>query len=130
MRGGSVRAVLQHVTLEVTPDRVGACVAFWELLGFTELTPPPLLRDRFTWVEREGTQIHLVPVDDPVAAREGHVAVLADDYEATLERLRDAGFERREGRNAWDAPRSFVRDPAGHLVEVMSKSPQPPWPGE
>jgi hypothetical protein len=35
-----------------------------------------------------------------------------------------------EGSNAWDAPRTFVRDPAGNLFEVMSKSPQPPWPGE
>ncbi len=122
--------MLQHVTLEVTPDQVRDCVAFWALLGFTEMTPPPLLRDRFTWVEREGTQIHLVPVEQPIAAREGHVAVLAEDFEATLERLTSAGYQLREGTNAWDAPRSFVRDPAGHLIEVMSSSPQPPWPGE
>ena len=46
--------MLQHVTLEVTPAQVRECVAFWELLGFTEMEPPPMLRDRFTWVEREG----------------------------------------------------------------------------
>jgi catechol 2,3-dioxygenase-like lactoylglutathione lyase family enzyme len=121
--------MLQHVTLEVTRAQVRSCVAFWELLGFNEMEPPPLLRDRFTWVERDGTQIHLVPVDEPVAAREGHVAIVAADYEATLSRLSDAGYTLREGTNAWDAPRSFVRDPAGHLVEVMSKPPLPPWPG-
>jgi catechol 2,3-dioxygenase-like lactoylglutathione lyase family enzyme len=120
--------VLQHVTLEVRADDVRACVAFWALLGFTEMEPPPLLRDRFTWVEREGTQIHLVPVDAPVPAREGHVAVVADDYEAVSARLVSAGYSLREGSNAWDAPRSFVRDPAGHLVEVMSRPPLPPWP--
>jgi catechol 2,3-dioxygenase-like lactoylglutathione lyase family enzyme len=122
--------VLQHVTLEVKPDQVRDCVAFWALLGFTKMTPPPLLRQRFIWVQREGTQIHLVPVEEPIAAREGHVAVLADDFEATLARLTQAGFTLREGTNAWDAPRSCVRDPAGHLIEVMSASPQPPWPGE
>jgi catechol 2,3-dioxygenase-like lactoylglutathione lyase family enzyme len=122
--------MLQHVTLEVRAGEVDACVRFWGLLGFAPMTPPPLLRDRFTWVAREGTQIHLVPVDDPVAANEGHVAVLADDYEAALAALRDAGFEPRPGSDAWDAPRSFVRDPAGHLVEVMSAAPYPPWPGE
>ena len=122
--------MLQHVTLEVTTEQLRDCVAFWELLGFNEMTPPPLLRGRFTWVEREGTQIHLVPVDDPIAAREGHVAVHAPDYEAALARLTDAGFSLREGSNAWNAPRSFVRDPAGHLIEVMSKPPHPPWPGE
>ena len=87
-----------------------------------------MLRDRFTWVEREGTQIHLVPVDDPIVAREGHVAVIADDYEATLARLAAGGFELREGSNAWNAPRMFVTDPAGHRIEVMSKPPHPPWP--
>ena len=120
--------MLQHVTLEVTPAQVRDCVAFWALLGFTEMEPPPMLRDRFTWVEREGTQIHLVPVDDPIAAREGHVAVIADDYEATLARLEAEGFEVREGSNAWDAPRVFATDPAGHRIEVMSRPPHPPWP--
>jgi len=122
--------VLQHVTLEVRAGQVSDCVAFWELLGFRQMTPPPLLRDRFTWVERGDTQIHLVPVDEPVAAREGHVAIVAEDYDGTLTRLQDGGYELRAGTNAWDAPRSFVRDPAGHLVEVMSKPPRPPWPGE
>jgi catechol 2,3-dioxygenase-like lactoylglutathione lyase family enzyme len=122
--------MLQHVTLEVTPAQVRPCVEFWSLLGFTELLAPPLLRHRFTWVERNGTQIHLVPVDDPIAMREGHVAVEVEDYEGTLAALERAGFELREGTNAWDAPRSFTRDPAGHLIEIMSRSPQPPWPGE
>jgi catechol 2,3-dioxygenase-like lactoylglutathione lyase family enzyme len=122
--------MLQHVTLEVRPGQVEACVRFWGLLGFEPMTPPPLLRDRFTWVARAGTQIHLVPVDEPVAAREGHVAVLAEDYDAALAALHEEGFATRPGTNAWDAPRSFVRDPAGHLVEVMSAPPQPPWPGE
>ncbi len=122
--------MLQHVSLEVRAELVDECVAFWELVGFARVEPPPSLRDRAAWVEREGTQIHLVPVDDPIAQREGHVAVVAEDYDATLERLASAGFERREGTKAWDAPRSFVRDPAGHLIEIMSKPPHPPWPGE
>jgi catechol 2,3-dioxygenase-like lactoylglutathione lyase family enzyme len=121
--------MLQHVSLEVRPDQVRDCVAFWELLGFREIEPPPLLRDRFTWVEREGTQIHLVPVDEPAVPREGHTAVVApDDGEATVERLRAYGFDPRPGSNAWNAPRWFVHDPAGHRVEVMSAPPVPPWP--
>ena len=119
---------LQHTSLEIRREDEDAEIAFWALLGFAEMVPPPTLRDRFTWVEREGTQIHLVPVDDPIAAREGHVAVVADDYEATLARLHDGGFELREGSNAWNAPRVFATDPAGHRIEVMSKPPHPPWP--
>ena len=122
--------MLQHASLEVRPDQVEACVGFWRLLGFERMTPPPMLRNRFTWVERAGTHIHLIPVDEPIAAREGHVAVLPEDYEGALEALREAGFDPEQGSNAWDAERSFVRDPAGHLVEVMSAVPVPPWPGE
>jgi catechol 2,3-dioxygenase-like lactoylglutathione lyase family enzyme len=121
--------MLQHASLEVPPDRIRDCVAFWALLGFTEMAPPPKLGGRFTWVEREGTQIHLIAVDDQTTpAREGHVAVVAPDYDAALSALGEAGFETREGTNAWDAPRRFVRCPAGHLVEVMSAPPYPPFP--
>ena len=55
--------MLQHVTLEVCPGEVRACVAFWALVGFDEIPAPPALRDEFTWVQREGTQIHLVAVE-------------------------------------------------------------------
>ena len=122
--------MLQHVTLEVRPELVRECVAFWALLGFTEMVAPASLRDRFTWVEREGTQIHLNPLEDPVAAREGHVAVVAPDYEDVLRAMAERGVAMREGTNAWNAPRTFVRDPAGHQVEIMSAPPHPPWPGE
>lgn len=118
--------MLQHVSLEVRPDQVEECVAFWALLGFEQMEPPPLLRDRFTWVQRNGTQIHLMPFEDPVITRRGHAAIVVEDYEGTLAALADAGFATREGENAWDAPRSFVRDPAGNHVEIMSKAPPSP----
>ena len=57
-------------------------------------------------------------------------AVVAPDFGRTVARLREAGFDPRPGTDAWDAPRSFVRDPAGNLVEVMSAVPEPPWPEE
>jgi len=120
--------MLQHVTLEVLPERVRECVAFWALLGFEEMVAPPSLRDRFTWVEREGTQIHLNPLAHPIVPDQGHVAIVAPNYEDVLRALAEAGLEIREGSNAWDAPRSFVRDPCGHLIEIMSAPPHPPWP--
>lgn len=115
--------MLQHVTLEVRRDRVDASIAFWQRLGFERTEPPPILRDRFVWVQRNGTHIHLMPIEDPVTTSQGHAAVLVDDYEGALAALRADGFEPRPGSNAWDAPRSFVRDPSGNLVEVMSKAP-------
>jgi catechol 2,3-dioxygenase-like lactoylglutathione lyase family enzyme len=116
--------MLQHVTIEVSADQVDACVRFYALLGFVEVEPPESLRGRATWVERDGTQVHLMPVDDPVVPPSGHHAVLVDDYEVVVEALRVGGFGEPEPRREhWGAKRSFVRNPAGHRVELMAGSP-------
>jgi catechol 2,3-dioxygenase-like lactoylglutathione lyase family enzyme len=111
------------VSIEVRPADVDACVAFYELLGFARVDPPPTLRDRAVWVERDGTQVHLMLIDDPVVPPHGHLAVVAEDYDATMARLRGAGFETDPRREHWGAPRSFVRDPSGARVEVMAAPP-------
>src|SRR4051794_15236681 len=86
-------AMLQHVTIELTADQVDACVEFYALLGFVRVEPPESLAGRATWVERDGTQVHLMPVDEPVVPPSGHHAVLVSDYPATIAALRDAGFD-------------------------------------
>ena len=115
--------MLQHVSLEVGRDQVERSATFWELLGFERVEPPPALRDRATWLERSGTQVHLMLVDDPVAPPQGHAAVVAVEYDATLAALREAGFEPEPRSEHWGVPRCFVRDPIGHRVEVMSAPP-------
>jgi hypothetical protein len=45
------------------------------------------------------------------------------DYDAALERLRAAGFEPEARREHWGSPRSYVRSPGGHLVEVFAFPP-------
>ena len=76
------------------------------------------------WVERAGTQIHLMRREDAEHLPAGHLAVVVDDYEATLERLRDEGFEPDPRQQHWGAQRSFVRDPAGNRVELMAAPPR------
>jgi catechol 2,3-dioxygenase-like lactoylglutathione lyase family enzyme len=115
--------MLQHVTIELRADEVDDCVRFYELLGFERVEPPESLRGRATWVERAGTQVHLMPVDDPVVPPSAHHAVLVTDYESALTALRDAGFDPEPRKEHWGARRSFVRNPAGHRVEVMAGSP-------
>ena len=115
--------MLQHVTIEVTSAQVDACVRFYALLGFQKVEPPESLAGRATWVERGGTQVHLMPVDEPVVPPSGHHAVLVSDYEATFAALREAVFEPEPRQEHWGAARSYVRNPAGHRVEVMAGSP-------
>ena len=119
--------MLQHATLEVPKADWDACVAFWRLLGFEPMEPPASLRGKFAWVACEGTQIHLADVESPIVADVGHVAVLVRDFEGTVAELQGAGFEVRPGPSAWDAERAFVRDPVGHLIEIMSAPPVGPF---
>jgi catechol 2,3-dioxygenase-like lactoylglutathione lyase family enzyme len=115
--------MIQHVAIEVRETDVAACVRFWALLGFVQVPAPGALADRSTWVQAGATQIHLLYADEPGVAREGHVAVVVEDYEATLRALRDAGFEPVARREYWGSPRAFVRCPAGHRVELMAFAP-------
>jgi catechol 2,3-dioxygenase-like lactoylglutathione lyase family enzyme len=114
---------LQHVTIEVADEQIGACVDFYRLLGFARVDPPPSLAGSATWVERDGTQIHLLRTNSPVVPPSGHHAVVLDDYERTVSALREAGFEPEPRREHWGSPRSFVRNPAGHRVELMAFAP-------
>jgi catechol 2,3-dioxygenase-like lactoylglutathione lyase family enzyme len=115
--------MLQHVSIETTRADAEACVPFYELLGFRPVEPPASLGERARWLERDGTQVHLMFADAPVVPPTGHHAVVVPDYEATLTALRDAGFDPEPRTEHWGAPRSFVRNPAGHVVELMAAPP-------
>lgn len=113
---------LQHVGIEIAPAEVEAAAGFFELLGFERVEPPASLR-RFTWLEREGTQVHLMPTDSPTVPREGHLAVVVADFEATVAALGERGFEVRPGSEHWGVPRAKAVAPGGHLVELMAAPP-------
>ncbi len=115
--------MLHHVSLEVDPATVADEGRFWTAAGFTEVPAPKALGEDYTWFERAGTQIHLMHVTDPVVPVRGHVAVVAPDFDVTLARLREAGFEPREGRELWGAARAKALTPAGHTVELMASPP-------
>ena len=115
--------MIAHVALEVREQDVEACARFWALLGFERVAAPPALAARSTWVQAGTTQIHLLYADEPAIPPEGHVAVVAGDYDATLAALREAGFEPAPRTRYWGSPRAFVHCPAGHRVEVMAFAP-------
>ena len=115
--------MIQHVALETDRADAEAAQRFWRLLGFEPVEPPETLRERADWLQRGETQIHLLWHDSPTAPPDGHVAVVLDDYDGTLERLREEGHEVDPRREHWGAPRAFVRAPGGHRVEVMAAPP-------
>jgi catechol 2,3-dioxygenase-like lactoylglutathione lyase family enzyme len=117
--------VLQHVTLEVAPEDIERSLEFWTLLGFEQVEPPPALAHTFAWVERKGTQIHLERNEAPTVPPHGHAAVVVTDFEQTVARLREAGFEVTPGREHWGAPRAKATAPGDHKVEFMALPPTP-----
>jgi len=115
--------MLHHVGIEVSPADLERSVEFWQLLGFSLVEPPADLADAFTWLEGEGTQIHLMHTETPSVPARGHVAVVAPDFERTVAALQERGFEVRQGREHWGAPRIHTLAPGGHRVELMAAPP-------
>lgn len=114
--------MLHHVGIEVAPDDVDRSIELWELLGFERVEPPATLAE-FVWMERDGTQIHLMPTDSPTVPTRGHLAVVAPDFEAAVERLSASGFEVERRAEHWGAPRAKATAPGGHAVELMASPP-------
>jgi len=115
--------MLHHVALEVSPAHIPGDSRFWTLAGFEEVEVPEELGPDFTWFEKAGTQIHLMHCEDPVIPPRGHVAVVARDFEETVKRLGDGGFEAEERRPLWGHRRVKYLSPGGHTVEMMAAAP-------
>jgi hypothetical protein len=115
--------MLQHVGIEIAPADVDRAVEFFDLLGFEQVEPPPSLARGFTWLERDGTQIHLMHEESPTVPPRAHVAVVIRDFDATLDRLHKRGFATRPGREHWGVPRAHAISPGGHQVELMAAPP-------
>ena len=116
--------MLHHAGIEVAPADIEAVVGFFGLLGFERVELPETLQE-YTWVERDGTQIHLMPREEPVVPRVGHLAVVVPDFDEALQRLQGAGFEAERRREHWGSPRAWAIAPSGHRVELMASPPAP-----
>jgi hypothetical protein len=115
--------VLQHVSIEVPPEEAERTLEFWRLIGFDRVDAPEVLGDRILWVEREGTQVHVILTEGHTAPVLGHSAVVVPDHAEAKERLREAGFQVEDSRQLWGADRAFAIAPGGHRVELMAAPP-------
>jgi hypothetical protein len=115
--------VLQHVSIEVPPADTERMLEFWRIVGFDEVKAPEPLGDSVRWLERNGTQIHLILTEGHTAPVLGHAAVVVPEHAATKEALREAGFQVEDARQLWGADRAFAIAPGGHRVELMAAPP-------
>jgi hypothetical protein len=115
--------VLQHVSIEVPPDETERMLEFWRIVGFEEVESPEPLGDSVRWLERDGTQIHLILTEGHTAPVLGHAAVVVPEHGAAKEALREAGFQVEDAGQLWGADRAFAIAPGGHRVELMAAPP-------
>jgi catechol 2,3-dioxygenase-like lactoylglutathione lyase family enzyme len=136
--------MIHHGTHPVSPSSLDDCVRFYAILRFHRVPEPPGIAGRAVWLERHCTQIKLMveagagsveagstaeaagarSVEAGSTAVSGHVALVVDEYEATLETLRASGHEVQSRPEHWGSPRAYVQDPAGHRVELMAWAPR------
>ncbi|MFN8162635.1 MAG: VOC family protein [Solirubrobacterales bacterium] len=109
--------------IEIAPADLDRAVEFFTLLGFEQVDPPRALAEGFTWLERGGTQVHLLHEKSPLVPPRGHLAVVAPDFDQALTRLREHGFETERRREHWGSPRAVAIAPGGHRVELMAAAP-------
>jgi hypothetical protein len=115
--------MLHHVSLEVLPEDAERTARMFELLGFSRVPAPDPVAPFVTWLEREGTQIHLIHTPEPAIPTLGHCAVVVEDFEHAVTRLREAGYEVEDARELWGEPRAFAIIPGGGRVEMMRRPP-------
>ena len=96
---------------------------FWRLIGFDRVEAPEVLGDSVVWVEREGTQIHLILTEGHAARSSGTRRSSCPITPRSRRALREAGFEVEEARQLWGADRAFALAPGGHRVELMAAPP-------
>ena len=115
--------MLHHVSLEVEPDHLDRTVELFGLLGFDRVPAPGPIAAFVTWLERGGTQIHLIGTPEATTPALGHPAVVAADFGASVERLRQAGFEVEGADDLWGEQLAFALLPGGGRVELMAAPP-------
>ena len=126
-------AALIHTCYRITD--IDRSVDFYKALGFDEIGRMPI-RDEainvFMGLPDDGARLELTynhGVDSyDLGTGYNHIAITADDLDATLERLAGQGIEPekppytvREGGNRL----CFVRDPDGYRVELIEGNPSP-----
>jgi len=115
---------LDHVQLAVPEGSEARCDAFYvTLMGFTMLEKPPELALRGgRWYQRGEVLLHLGVQREFRAATKVHPALVVDDYDALLARLRRAGVVVRDDDALVGTTRCYVDDPVGNRIELIDAS--------
>lgn len=114
---------LHHVNVVVPPGATGQVVGFYaDVLGLRRVAKPSEgVAQTGAWFDIDETsQVH-------VSEREGernadaHFALVVDDLDAVMARVRAAGAPWTESPPIFGTRRGFTRDPVGNKVELLER---------
>jgi lactoylglutathione lyase len=110
-------------------------ISFYERLGFEEIRRSPIgdeATNVFLGLPGDGARLELTHNHDRTEPYEigtgyGHIALTADDLDATLERLAEVGIEPekppyRPGGRTTGSRICFVRDPDNYRIEIIERA--------
>jgi catechol 2,3-dioxygenase-like lactoylglutathione lyase family enzyme len=90
------------------------------VLGFQELTKPPMLAARGgCWFAGHGIELHLGVENDFRPARKAHPGLLVHDLDAWADRLRSAGAPVLFDTGFPGMRRFYTEDPHGNRLEFL-----------
>ncbi len=113
---------IDHVQLAAPPGCEPAARRFFgETLGLQEIEKPAELNARGgVWYRCGSQEIHIGVEEGFSPARKAHPAFHARDYDALLQRLREAEIEVVEDDAIPGLRRCFVSDPFGNRIELLA----------
>ncbi|WP_329048782.1 VOC family protein [Amycolatopsis sp. NBC_01488] len=112
-------AAIHHVAVVV--DDLEQSVGFYtRALGFRLSAERPSTLGPGAWLDVGGQQLHLIE-GTPPSSRGQHFAVLVDDLDAEIRRLRADGVDVSDPVPIGGARQSFLADPSGNAIELHEK---------
>ena len=111
---------LDHVNI-TTPEELEKDVVAWyeNCLGLEKISKLSGTSDAGAWFKIGDAEVH-VSRDEHNPHKTSHFCLQVNDFQATVERLRDAGCHIEQAGEIPGRHRLFTRDPAGNMVELMS----------
>jgi catechol 2,3-dioxygenase-like lactoylglutathione lyase family enzyme len=115
---------IHHVNVVVPQGKTETVQSFYvDVLGLRR-TPKPAegVAQTGAWFDvDERTQVH-VSERDGVPHPQSHFALVVDDFDGVLARVREAGAPWDEQPDVFGGRRGFTRDPAGNRIELLENA--------
>jgi catechol 2,3-dioxygenase-like lactoylglutathione lyase family enzyme len=117
---------IHHVNVVVPPGRTDDVTAFYvDVLGLQRVPKPASGVDKSgAWFDIDDrTQVHVSERDGEVHPQ-SHFALVVDDFDGVLSRLRSVGAPWDDQPDIFGGRRGFTRDPAGNRIELLEPAGQ------